>query len=362
MSAEPSRILIHRLGSLGDTLVALPCLHLIERCFPRAERRLLTNFPVHAKAPASAAVLGESGLVHGYMRYAVGTRNPAELLRLALEIRRFRPDLLICLMPIRSPRQLRRDLAFFRFACGIRHIVGASAATHSARRRDPATGLYQPESHRLAELLQPLGDAAPDDLHNWDLRLTDAEHARAAAALAPLHDAPLLVCGPGTKMQAKDWGADNWRALLARLHSHHPDHGLALIGAAEDSPVAEHAAAGWAGRSVNLCGALTPRQTAAVLARARLFLGPDSGPMHLAAAVGTPAVIAFSARGLPGAWFPVGSRHRILYHQVSCYGCNLETCTTQQRRCLTSIAPEEMFGACESVLRSQPNGNSYQPG
>ncbi len=352
MSAESSRVLIYRLGSLGDTLVALPSFHLIERCFPRAERRLLTNFPVHAKAPAAAAVLGESGLVHGYMRYAVGTRSPAELLRLAMEIRRFRPDLLVYLMPVRSPRQLSRDLAFFRLACGIRRIVGTSAAAESTRRRDLATGLFEPESHRLASLLHLLGEAAPGDLRNWDLRLTGSEHARAAAAIEPLSEAPFFVCGPGTKMQAKDWGAERWRALLALLHAKYPDHGLALIGAAEDNACAEEAASGWPGARVNLCGALTPRETAAVLARARLFLGPDSGPMHLAAAVGTPAVIAFSARGLPGVWFPVGLRHQVVYHQTSCYGCNLETCIEQQRRCLLSITPEEMFAACERALRS----------
>lgn len=86
------KVLIYRLGSLGDTVVALPCYHLLARTFPQAERVLLTNFPVNAKAPASAAVLGESGLVKGYMRYTVGTRKVGELLRLMWEIRRFRPD------------------------------------------------------------------------------------------------------------------------------------------------------------------------------------------------------------------------------------------------------------------------------
>ena len=42
---------------------------------------MLTNFPVHAKAPAAAAVLGDSGLVHGYMRYSVGTRRLGETVR-----------------------------------------------------------------------------------------------------------------------------------------------------------------------------------------------------------------------------------------------------------------------------------------
>ena len=96
------KVLIYRLGSLGDTTVALPCFHLIERAFPQAERVLLTNFPVHAKAPAAAAVLGSSGLVQGYMRYTAGTRNIVELLRLGWRIRRFRPDVLVYLTPPRG--------------------------------------------------------------------------------------------------------------------------------------------------------------------------------------------------------------------------------------------------------------------
>ena len=57
------RVLIYRLGSLGDTLVALPALHLVARAFPDAVRRMLTNFPVNVKAPAAAAILGDSRLV-----------------------------------------------------------------------------------------------------------------------------------------------------------------------------------------------------------------------------------------------------------------------------------------------------------
>ena len=346
------RVLIYRLGSLGDTVVALPALHRIERSFPQAERRLLTNFPVHAKAPAAAAVLGSSGLIHGYMRYTAGTRNPRELLQRAWQIRRFRPDLLVYLMPLRPARLIRRDLAFFRIACGIGNIVGAAESQVSTHRQDPLTGRYEQESHRLAQLVATLGDAQPDQPASWDLRLTQDERQRAAEALAPLGTQPFFVCGPGTKMQAKDWGAENWRTLLAMLSRHYPGHGLALVGAAEDADAAHLAAAEWQGPVVQLCGRLSPRQTAAVIERGRLFLGPDSGPMHLAAAVGTPAVIAFSARGLPGVWFPVGPRHQVIYHQTSCFGCELETCTVQQRRCLLSITPQQMLDACRRVLGS----------
>jgi heptosyltransferase III len=351
---DPSvkKVLIYRLGSLGDTAVALPCFHLIERVYPDAERLLLTNFPVHAKAPASAAVLGDSGLVHRYMRYTVGTRNPKELLELAGEIRRFKPDVLVYLMPVRALKAVQRDKWFFRLAGGVKRIVGLPGTAQLERVQDPVSGLYEAEASRLARTIAALGDAAPDDLANWDLRLGIEEKEAARFALGALADKPLIVCGPGTKMQAKDWGQENWRALLGRVSTRFPGFGLALIGAREDAEVSEFAARDWAGPSVNLCGKLSPRETAAVFAEAQIFLGPDSGPMHLAACAGVPCVIAFSARGLPGVWYPAGKNHRIIYHQVNCFGCNLETCIAEGRKCLTSISVDEMATAVESVLRT----------
>jgi hypothetical protein len=314
---------------------------------------LLTNFPVQAKAPAAAEVLGESGLVHRYMRYTVGTRSPRALLRLALEIRRFNPDVLVYLMPPRSSKDVRRDELFLKWAGGIRRIVGAPVGDESARTVNPATGLYESEAVRLARTLAVLGDAGTADLANWSLGLTPSEKQFALAALGDLASKPLLVCGPGTKMQAKDWGQENWRALLRRIAASYPGHGLVILGAREDSAVGDYVLTDWNGPKLNLCGHLTPRQSAALLEHASLFLGPDSGPMHLAACAGVPCVIAFSARGLPGVWYPVGEKHHILYRQVSCFGCNLESCIVQARRCLTSITVDEMAQAVDLVLSPQ---------
>ena len=346
------KVLIYRLGSLGDTVVALPCLHLIARSFPNAERRLLTNFPVHAKAPASAAVLGDSRLVHSYMRYTVGTRKIRELLRLIWEIRRFRPDVLVYLMPVRTQRNVSRDRLFFRLA-GVRRCIGLPGKEELNHRFNPASGRFEFEASRLARLIADLGDAHPETIRNWSLKLTDSERDVAKTALRDLGLGPLIVCGPGTKMQAKDWGKDNWRSLLARLHAENPEHCLALVGAREDHGVSEYAAREWKGPKVNLCGELAPRETAALLEHADVFLGPDSGPMHLAASVGAPCVIAFSARGLPGIWYPAGQENEIIYHQTSCHGCQLETCTKEASRCLTSITVAEMAEATGRVLRRQ---------
>lgn len=109
----------------------------------------------------------------------------------------------------------------------------------------------------------------------------------------------------------------------------------------------------WTGKVINLCGELAPRETAAVLRKAELFLGSDSGPMHLAAAAGVPCVIAFAARTRPGIWFPHGAANRVLYRNVDCAGCNLETCIEQKKKCLTSITVDDMLAASIEAWRSQ---------
>jgi len=167
--------------------------------------------------------------------------------------------------------------------------------------------------------------------------------------LAPLEGVKFLACGPGTKAQAKDWGEDNWQALLRALSARLPGAGLVMIGAREDANVSDKVAVGWAGPVLNCCGALTPRETAAVLQHASCFTGPDSGPMHLAAAYGVPCVIPFASRTRPGIWFPIGEGHRILYREVDCSNCNLEVCVEKRRQCLTSITVDEMLQAILSV-------------
>ncbi|RLC87314.1 MAG: hypothetical protein DRI37_06285 [Chloroflexi bacterium] len=95
---------------------------------------------------------------------------------------------------------------------------------------------------------------------------------------------------------------------------------------------------------LNLCGQLSPRETAAVLKKAELFIGHDSGSMHLSAAVKTPYVAIFSARNKPGKWYPFGNQHRILYHQVPCCGCNLVVCKQFDKICIRSITVSGVVG------------------
>ena len=344
------RVLIYRLGSLGDTVVALPALHLIERSFPAARRVLLTNMRHHVSAPAAFSVLEGSGLVDDYIDYHYATRDVRALAHVWWKIARFRPQVVIYLMGRRGAHSLDRDKWFFRL-CGARTIVGLPVNDLAEPLFSPTTQLWEHEAARLLRCLRTLGEVDTADPASWDLRLTPAEDQKARDTLAHFGGRPLIACGPGTKMPAKDWGAENWRGLLTALSKELPGHGLVLVGAIQDVEVADYASAEWRGPVANLCGVLSPRETAAVLKHVELFVGPDSGPMHLAAAYGIPCAIAYASRSARGHWFPIGRGHEVVYHTLECSLCNLEVCIEKKKRCLTSISVEEMMSAAMSAWK-----------
>jgi len=285
---------------------------------------------------------------------------------------RWRPEVLVYLTAARGLESARRDARFFRL-CGIKRLIGVPINKDMQESRwEPGSGRlravtapqddgwFEPEAARLVRNIVQLGDAPLDDPASWDLRLTDAERTRADELIAAAAGRPAIAVSVGTKMQAKDWGRDNWRALSARLAEMYSCYALLLVGAGDEREVSEFVAQGWRdtvaarnqpGPVVNLCGELTPRQSAAVLARAAIFVGHDSGPAHLAAAVQTPCVAIFSARNRPRVWFPYGAKNRVLYHRVDCWGCGLETCTVEQKKCIASITVDEVMNEVRKVLK-----------
>jgi ADP-heptose:LPS heptosyltransferase len=300
------------MGSLGDTVVALPCFHLIRVCFPDCELRVLTNAPVADQAPALFSVLAGSGLIDGYFEYPVSLRNWRSAWRLARRIAAWRPDIAIYLVHRSSGWQVLRDAAFLR-ACGARTVIGLPWARDRRERRKRADGSCEREAERLARCLVSLGDARPLDPARWDLRLTEAERAAPGRMIpAGAGTQSYIALCIGTKQVLKEWSAANWRAVAAHLLETYP-HRLVFLGADADYTLCESIAAECPARCVNLCGKLTVRESAAVIGEAVLFVGIDSGPMHLAGAMGTPLVAIFSRQSPPGPWFPPGERVRVLY-------------------------------------------------
>ncbi len=106
------RMLIYRLGSLGDTIIALPCFHLIAHTFPDAKRYLFGDLIANVKASHDSAILCDSGIVQHYLSYPVGLRSPGELVKLRRKIKALQPDILIYLAASRGRTKAIRDVFF----------------------------------------------------------------------------------------------------------------------------------------------------------------------------------------------------------------------------------------------------------
>jgi len=206
--------------------------------------------------------------------------------------------------------------------------------------REASDGLVERECERLARYLLKLGDARVHDPANWDLRLSDGERGAAQQVIREeIGPNPFIVLCIGTKLIAKDWGLPNWKALVDTLLKRYP-HRLVFVGAASDRAPSAVLAENEPHRLVNLCGRLQVRESAALIAQAALFIGNDSGPMHLAAAVGTPLVAIFANLAPPGKWFPLGKDVRVLY-------------PGSPGGTIMAITPAEVMAKIESVLPSK---------
>jgi ADP-heptose:LPS heptosyltransferase len=89
--------------------------------------------------------------------------------------------------------------------------------------------------------------------------------------------------------------------------------GLVMVGAADERALCEDLAPLWKGPVLNLCGTLSPRETAAALRHCKLLVCHDSGPMHLAATQQTRCIALFGNYNRPRKWYPFGSGHRVVY-------------------------------------------------
>jgi ADP-heptose:LPS heptosyltransferase len=330
VTATDEAIVVYRLGSLGDTVVSLPCFRAVRARYPQARITVLTNRPVALVAPPLQQVLPPD-LIDDAIIYPVGTRRLSDFLRIRREIRMTGARTLIFLGGGRGILQTYRDCLFFR-SCGIKRIIGAPLTMDLERPR-LIDGLEEHEAERLARCIESLG---PVDLgpSAWNLALSAAETRAADDLLRPLAGRPFIAVNTGGKLQIKDWGEANWTTTLIELSKHRPDLGIVFVGADADRPAAERLGMRWLGPVIMACGSLTPRQSAAVLGRAALFVGHDSGPLHLAAAMQVPTVSVFGGHNRPRRWHPYGPRHQVLHDPTG----------------VERISPSSVFAAIQTQL------------
>jgi heptosyltransferase III len=350
------RILIYRLGSLGDFVVALPCLHLIRRSYPQAHIVLLTNHPVSGKAAPAMQILDGSGICDESIGYPVGVRNPGTLVNLRRQIKSYSFDLAVLLNGSRGRFNAMRDWLFFR-ACGIPEIIGLAMGKEDMPMAASNGLLVEQECSRLARRVNAIDKVDLANRANWSLNLTGDEREKASILLKH-HGvkAPFLITSVGTKLLAKDWGNENWIQLFEKLSLCFPELGLVMVGARDEFERSDQVRQSWKGKSYNFCGQCSPRISGAVFEQAVLYVGHDSGPMHLAASVGIPTVGIFSWHNPPGQWFPgyLGWENiKVFYPELPENGWheNLRLLRGVNQGVL-KIRPDSVAQYCIGVLRS----------
>jgi ADP-heptose:LPS heptosyltransferase len=341
---DDRRIGVLRIGSIGDHVIALPIYRHLRALHASDSLTLITNVPAsgNPKVVGPASILPPN-LFDDSQSYPLlsGWRNAIAVMRL---FRRLRLDRLYYLMPRRTSAQFRRDSIALRLL--VRELVGLNAAATEAIRPVGSTGLYEHEADRLA---RAIGLAAADRaLHSLSLDLT-AEERSSARKLAGLARGAVVI-SVGTKCDVNHWGRDNWRQLIARLGRLTSIEQLFLVGSADEYAECDELRASWPRDSANFCGRLSPRQSAALMAESKLFVGHDSGPMHLASAVGVPVVAIFSSRNLPGTWYPLNPRSRIHFTVIDCMGCGRLRCEDLHKACINAVNVEDVYASCREML------------
>jgi heptosyltransferase-3 len=351
LNQSASSILIYRLGSLGDTIIALPVFHKIRERFPYATISLLTNRPISEKAAPVQAILGNDYFYNNIIEYPIGTRNIFILMAVLVRIRKLKVHTVINITAARSKTSTIRDRLFFK-AAGVKELIGFP---NNDRDFEPVlnkqTGLYDWEATRLAHRIKSLGKIDFDNPFYWNLRLTELELKKSARLLHVFDSSTqLFAISLGTKLQSNDWEKNNWFNLLRELKVVLKGWKLIIVGVETEAGNGDECLKIWDYQGLNLCGLTSPRVSAAVLQRTKLFIGHDSGPLHLAAAVGVPCIGIFSARNLPGQWYPRGKTNRIIQHKVECAGCKLQVCIVQKKKCIMSIEVGEVLEAVKEML------------
>lgn len=343
------RILVFRIGHLGDTVVALPAFWTLRHSFPGSELVLLSNSDNrNPNYPSPRNVLPPAGLFDDWITYSA---SPPSRLALLAKLRRRKFDAVFYLMTRnRSWAQVRRDLAFFRLS-GVSEVLCTNYLLTNRLSTDIPipTPEVAAEADFLLDCLRSEG-IAPSISRSHDLCLTEEEKMAAAEFMSAAETrAGFIGIAPGSKWESKIWAEKRFGDVVHRLIGEFQLTPI-VLGGPEDREKGERLIYAWRS-GLNGAGKLSIRESAAVLAKCRLYLGNDTGVMHLAGAVGTPCVAVFAAVDWIGRWKPFGDRNHIFRTRVECEGCHSPTCHNN-RKCLDLITADEVYSACKSILNS----------
>lgn len=217
---------------------------------------------------------------------------------------------------------------------------------------DQKVVLHPDDRHATIRYLRII--SAPFDVDPAGLTLTSDIHTaqddEAAGRMLPqTGSGPVLLFHAGTTWQTKLWHESGWIALGRNLLTRYPDATILLSWGSEPEREASLRISRQIGSRAQVLERLTLKRFAALLKRVDCVVGGDTGPVHLAAAVGTATVSLYRCTdgSLNG---PKGERHVIVQSPLACTKCLKKTCERNEE-CIGSITPEMMAAGVEKILR-----------
>jgi ADP-heptose:LPS heptosyltransferase len=333
----PRRILIVRTGAIGDVANALVLASALKRGLAGAQ----IGWVVHPLAAPLVSGHPDVDRVHLWRR----GQGWAGLRALLGELRSARYDTAIDLQRLQKSALLAR-------LCGAPRVVG-----FERRRTKECSWVWTkeriaagpPQTHMLDTYLRMAAHFVAAPAAERRLPMDPSAEAWAAARLAEFGAPPLLLNLGATKA-ANRWEPERF-GRLAAARAGRGLGPLALIGGPADREAAQGALAAGAGASgaVDLVGRTDLPQLIALLRRARLFVGCDTGPMHLAAAVGCPVLALFGAaderRTGPYGEDRRGRRHLVLRETPPCAPCGKRVCPLPRHACMLDLEVERVAAA-----------------
>ncbi len=335
------KLLVRATNWVGDALLSLPALTALRAQFPQAEIAILAR-------PWVAGLYRGQGLADRLLMFDYDGRHRGwrGLERLAQELRAERFDLAILL-------QNAFQAAWLAWRAGIRERIGYARDGRSwlLTQAIPVPRAGEIPAHErfyYLELLRRAGllDELPC-IEEIRLRVDPEAREQAEQKLrrsGARSDAPLRVAiAPGAAYgSAKCWPVERYAALADRLIARF-DADVILFGAPTEREVAERITTAMRARPILLAGQTQIEELPALLATCQLFIGNDSGAMHVAAAVGVPVVAIFGPTD-PGGTAPVTTRWTLVREPVPCSPCFLRHCPIDHR-CMTRISVDAVLAA-----------------
>ena len=158
---------------------------------------------------------------------------------------------------------------------------------------------------------------------------------------------------PGAGSQIRCWESDKWAELIKRIFTKSPKYKIVILGYGNDifaiNGILDVLGYNYNERVINLYKKTTLKILAKVIQGAKLFIGTESGAIHIAAAVGTPNVCLMGG-GHFGRFYPYGdlNKNRIVYKKMDCFGCNWK-CKYKTSKCIKEIEVEDVWREIEKL-------------